>query len=496
MAIVSIIAVPFLGYQKSGPTGFFTGGVTGVIYAAFFALIGYGHALRTLWQGFIATPKAIYASHVGQIWNDSDQQYEYYYLDKEAEELASRYKYKNSRTNKVGDVADMSYYDLLQVSMNASSKDIKKAYYRQARDMHPDKNPSDEAAELFRKLHIAYTTLYDEEKRAKYDKFGKVGDGNDDPKPLNFDPNLFYAVIFNSQLVEPYIGELTIASFTDDILHLAYNSNSDIHKQQSPDDLLKLMFKQRNDDDYKSRKRQLDIALFLRAQVDPYVTGELTVDEFRTICRIEASKISDGSMFGNSFLEIIGTALTLEARQYLGFKQLYSIPGFVSGVISSVKKSLKRFQRLFNSIRKAFAVIRVLVGAFEEHQKQAAASDTGEQFVLDETFLQEEEVLHKLLPAIMDMTWVYNAQDISYTLHRVCRKLFTDAGANSNFKRMERAEAVKMIGEEFLHQAGLSKIKSTGDQNDDENNADVDLMARLEVAFHVSYMKVRLLFVG
>jgi curved DNA-binding protein CbpA len=498
MAAMSIVAVPFLGYQKNGPAGLVAGGATGVVYAAFFAIIGYGQALRTIWDGLIVTPTAIYAAHVGQVWNDSSQQYEYYYLDKDAKELASRSDYRNrNKTNNGAGVADMEYYDLLQVPTMASSKEIKRAYYRHARDLHPDKNPSPEASELFRKLHIAYVTLYDNEKRVKYDKYGITGSGgNNDENPLNFDPNVFYAVIFNSQLVEPYIGELTIASFTDDIFHLANSNNN--NRQQPPDELLKLMFKQ-SGDDYKSQKRRLDIAMFLRTQVDPFVNGQLTADEFRSKCRMEASSISTGSLFGNHFLQTIGTALTLEARQFLGFKQLYSIPGFVSGIVSSVGKSIKRVKRLVHSIRKAFAVIRVFVEAVDDHQKQATSNSYREDLVFEDVF-KEEQTLHKLLPAIMEMAWAYNAHDISHTLHGACHKLFTDAGANSRFKRMERAEAIKMLGEEFLRQAAAettatsarNQKRSVVGNDDGKIIDDNDIMARLEVAYQLSSMKVRI----
>jgi hypothetical protein len=93
--------------------------------------------------------------------------------------------------------------------------------------------------------------------------------------------------MFSSQLVEPYIGELTIASFTDQILHLAQGG-----KDQSPDEILKLLWAGGADSDYKPRKRQLDIAQFLRGRVEPYVSGTLSADDFRAACRKEAANIA------------------------------------------------------------------------------------------------------------------------------------------------------------------------------------------------------------
>lgn len=65
------------------------------------------------------------------------------------------------------------YYRILGVEKDASKSDIKKAYRRLARKYHPDVNPDDKAAEdRFKDVNEAYEVLSDEEKRAKYDRFG------------------------------------------------------------------------------------------------------------------------------------------------------------------------------------------------------------------------------------------------------------------------------------------------------------------------------------
>jgi molecular chaperone DnaJ len=70
------------------------------------------------------------------------------------------------------------YYDLLGVSRAASADDIKKAYRKRARELHPDANPDDpEAAERFKELSRAYTVLSDDQQRARYDQFGEAGVG-------------------------------------------------------------------------------------------------------------------------------------------------------------------------------------------------------------------------------------------------------------------------------------------------------------------------------
>jgi len=68
-----------------------------------------------------------------------------------------------------------NFYDMLGVPKNASMDDIKKAYKKAAIKLHPDKNPSPEAEEAFKKVNAAYQCLSDEAKRRIYDQTGDDG---------------------------------------------------------------------------------------------------------------------------------------------------------------------------------------------------------------------------------------------------------------------------------------------------------------------------------
>jgi DnaJ-class molecular chaperone len=66
------------------------------------------------------------------------------------------------------------FYETLGVSRNASEKEIRSAYRKLARKLHPDVNPGDKAAEArFKEVNAAHDVLSDADKRKKYDVYGE-----------------------------------------------------------------------------------------------------------------------------------------------------------------------------------------------------------------------------------------------------------------------------------------------------------------------------------
>src|SRR3954464_14939436 len=68
------------------------------------------------------------------------------------------------------------YYEVLSVRREATVEEIKKSYRQMALKFHPDKNPGDAQAEkTFKEAAEAYEVLSDQEKRARYDRYGHAG---------------------------------------------------------------------------------------------------------------------------------------------------------------------------------------------------------------------------------------------------------------------------------------------------------------------------------
>lgn len=98
------------------------------------------------------------------------------------------------------------YYEILQVSRDTVSEEIKKAYRRLAIEYHPDRNPDDKVAEdRFKELSEAYAILSDDEKRRVYDQFGHAGFAGNGGFSGGFDFGGSFADLF-SDLFQDFFG--------------------------------------------------------------------------------------------------------------------------------------------------------------------------------------------------------------------------------------------------------------------------------------------------
>jgi curved DNA-binding protein CbpA len=470
---LSFFIMPVAGWYHSsaanaggaGWSGLFVGGLAGAISGATVTLVGVVNAGYQVITSVYTTFSAIAAAWQGtRVWDEAAEAWVVYDLKTEIDEISAAGN--NNNNSKDRKVRDMGYYDLLQVPSHASAKEIKKAYYRQAKELHPDKNPgNDEAAEQFRHLHTVYRILSDDDKRATYDAWGEKSVDDNESAFSQFDPFTFFAVLFGSQLVETYIGELAMPSILNQLMKL---NPSNLSSEDIANNMLL------NGSDYHRRKRELDISVNLLERVKDFVDGTLSKEAFRESCTTEAENIA-GNPFGEEFLIAIGSTLAWEAGQYLGW---------TNGSYYFTRKQIRRLFYTASSARKAVSFIMSAYEAFREGTELDGTTNFNPEMYAQE---QAEE----MLPEMLDLAWSFILMDISSTLNGVCRRLFADAGADSP-TRKKRAKAIQILGKEFMKR-GKSNDDSANIQNSSCKATERDaehIKARLEVAFQASLMKV------
>jgi molecular chaperone DnaJ len=113
------------------------------------------------------------------------------------------------------------YYDVLGLSPGASERDIKRAFRRLARELHPDVSDHPDAQERFREAAEAYEVLSKPATRELYDRFGHDGLRTGGFRPTDFDfTNLsdIFSVFFGEDLFGPGPGGRRTAARGGDVM--------------------------------------------------------------------------------------------------------------------------------------------------------------------------------------------------------------------------------------------------------------------------------------
>lgn len=258
------------------PKGFGFGLGMGILGGVSLAVGGAGTGLYQIGSGLYNTPGAYQASNEGKEWDKEKREWIIYNLQEEADQfldMSEEDYLKTLHQSQIGSdqssvgnaseggnpsasrpnrkVADTEFYDLLGVNPNATSGEIKKAYYLKARQNHPDRHPDDpEAHSKFQAIGHAYQVLSDDNLRANYDAGGKENI-EDSPK---IDPSTLYAMIFGSEKFVPLVGELKISS----------QMQMQLNPEQESGYESKLA-------KFRQRKREVTCAVNLVKKLQPYI---------------------------------------------------------------------------------------------------------------------------------------------------------------------------------------------------------------------------------
>eukprot|EP00816_Leptocylindrus_hargravesii_P006382 CAMPEP_0196824758 /NCGR_PEP_ID=MMETSP1362-20130617/92664_1 /TAXON_ID=163516 /ORGANISM="Leptocylindrus danicus, Strain CCMP1856" /LENGTH=530 /DNA_ID=CAMNT_0042205091 /DNA_START=554 /DNA_END=2146 /DNA_ORIENTATION=+ len=452
-------------------------------------------------RGIMNTAEANKAQREGKTWDQDRREWIFYYLEKESEKISAEIdeleKAIGSANGGAGrKVKDTAYYELLGVETNATASQIKKAYYKEARKWHPDKNPDNpEAHAKFQDLGKAYQTLSDDQLRAAYDRDGISADSQPE---LEVDAKVFFGVMFGSALVHPYIGELWISSTADSVLKAAMmkgGQNEDGTSSMEAD--LSQLFDQNTSklSKLKQIQRECDIALHLKTRVEAFVNSEVGETAFRNSCTEEATNITNGA-YGAVYASTIGLALMFECEDYIGSRRNFGVEGMSAKMkkranamgtdyklATSALKSYQRAQKINETMTKAAleAEAEAEAGGTEGSKARSNEPDK-EAGNMNMKTMPGAKDIEESIPVFLDLAWAVNVKDISKSIKNACNKLFSDANVDVP-TRLKRAYAVNVLAKEFF---------DVGKKAGKNQEASVeDIRARAEVAVMTTMAKAQ-----
>lgn len=314
-------------------------------------------------------------------------------------------------------VADTYYYDVLEVSPEATAAQIKKAYYTASLKHHPDKNLQDPegAAIRFKAVAEAYQVLSDPDLRRRYDQLGRSV--ATEPQGGFTDPRAFFRQMFGGEAFADLIGELAVAEVFVDICEQRVDADG---RPTSRGDT----------DEEKLRKREERInklAAALKKRLLLFSEGMYSPDEYMEYAHREALNLSKEN-YGPELLNTIGYIYATRARQYLGKDGFLGLAHFYH--------KMRETGHLINST--------VQMGRAVQHAQQSRQQINDSTDVLERERMEEEQARVAL--------WKVTSWEVEFTLREVCCRVLED-NAISREQRKRRAKALKILGDAY-HQVG------------------------------------------
>lgn len=436
------VMAPVAGYKQQGALGIAKGLGVGILGGAAVAVGGTACGLAQVGRGVGMIPTAMRARREEKVWDqelgqwiDVDLCSLEQSLEGENSDDEGGEKQSGSSTTKV-EVKETEYYDLLKVSPGATPAEIKKAYYKEARSCHPDKNPDDEeATKRFQKLSEVYQVLSDPDSRKKYDREGK--EGLQDQK-AQMDPSVFFSLLFGSERFLPWTGELHIAMQTD---HFAKNL-----EKEEEDGMPAIP----SSEPVKRRqhRREVRCACFLREKLDRWVYGR-EEEGFSEQMHLEAHELG-GSQFGPELLMALGDMYQIRAEIYLANELAgrFSIDKRIASMKHTTKKMAHGINFYKNAAGSLLRVKRLHDTAKSVEKAQKKSEESGTEVNEEEQAKKMEAVLDDALPTFLTTAWAYVVRDIDNTVKEVARKLMQDKSVPWQI-RVRRAQALQCLGRIF-----------------------------------------------
>jgi len=458
----ALVAVPIVGAKEDGVSGFFSGVAKGALCAVGFTVGGAVAGATQVMRGVVNTPEAIQQAHAGKRWDADLGAWvdDTCNLRALALELAAEGSDDEGSDLEGGDgsqkgskrVADSAYYDLIGVSPSASANDIKKAYYKAALRVHPDKNPGDiEASQRFQELAQAYQVLSDPKLREKYDEMGKAAVS--DSQMPSIDPAMFFNMLFGSEQFEKYIGKLYMASVAD---HMLKDIQRDLGKRQVEEgsaapsrdaigESIEREMRWPTDNKKENRMRRMQMsrevkcATRLCERLDRWVLGRDEAGFLNSVCQ-EASELVRVS-FGGKLLRTIGGMYEGAAEQFFtSLRGSFTLDQQLASWKESTRAAKAKVQAVSSMAKTGLALKRMHDVAGSQIEEDQEKNEEAQRKTM--TSLEDS------LPVFLQTIWDVSVVDIEKTLDHICSNVLKDISVPWQI-RYRRAMALLRMGRIF-----------------------------------------------
>ncbi|TFK19616.1 chaperone regulator [Coprinopsis marcescibilis] len=361
------------------------------------------------------------------------------------------------KTRKIGTQdrpLETGYYDILSVSVDATTDEIKKAYRRLAIKHHPDKNPDDPtAAARFTQIGIAYQTLSDSDLRRKYNEFGAK---ESQPEGGFVDPEEVFGAIFGGERFIAIIGHIGLAQ---DMKAALQEEDDDGEPAKDPKTMTPEEKARKEEKDRikaeKEAKKNAEKAVARKERVTQLVgnltrklsiftesaTGPNDPDvsrSWRTICELEAEDLKRES-FGVDLLHAIGFVYAAKAKHFLATNQtLFGMGGWLHNV-----------QGKYHVFSETVSTLRAAIELKAVFDQIAAAEKSAGGLTPEARKKLEEQAAEKGLQALFKGARL----EIESVLREVCDNVLSDPTLPPH-KAQLRAVALQMLGDAFMNVKG------------------------------------------